>query len=52
MLAIKCSAIEMPDYTIVEKMSDDIEIRKYPATKWVCASSKNEGESKHKIKHW
>jgi len=45
-LALKCiSAIEMPDYTIVEKISDDIEIRKYSALKWVCASSKNEGDS-------
>ena len=33
------SAIEKPEYTTVDTMSDDIEIRKYMASKWACTTT-------------
>lgn len=35
--------IEVPPYEVVKKLSDNMEIRRYPATKWVC--TKVEGEA-------
>ena len=28
--------IEMPAYEVIRSLGDNLEIRKYPATKWVC----------------
>jgi hypothetical protein len=30
-----CLAIEMPDYEVIQQLGNNMEIRKYPATKWV-----------------
>jgi hypothetical protein len=32
-------ASETPDYVVEEKLSDDIEIRKYVAGKWACTTT-------------
>ena len=33
------SAIETPKYSVLETITDSIEIRKYVATKWACTST-------------
>ena len=36
------AASETPDYVVQEKLSDDIEIRKYAAGKWACTTTNGE----------
>lgn len=36
------AANETPDYVVQEKLSDDIEIRKYAAGKWACTTTNGE----------
>jgi len=36
--------IERPPYEVVRKLGDNMEIRKYPATKWVCTKEKDVAE--------
>ena len=33
------SAIEKPDYSVLETITDNIEIRKYVPTKWACTTT-------------
>lgn len=37
--------IERPPYEIIEKLADNIEIRKYAASKWVCTSVNTEASN-------
>jgi hypothetical protein len=36
--------IEMPTYELLQKLDENIEIRKYPASKWVCTKQSGTAE--------
>ena len=44
-------AIEMPSYSVISQLSQDVEIRRYPQTKWASTSSKGTFQEASSLKN-
>ena len=42
--------IERPPYEVIQKLDDNLEVRKYPATKWVCTTVKSSTQNLDQVR--